>query len=123
MEVQRFTDPEEFWVLAEPVVVAEPVLHSVLASVVDTVRRQPTADGEFWAVSRPGRSPFLALHTPPYPLHLPTDDPAGARAVAEAAHAAGSRPGGANGQTGSANTFADRWGELTGRRPSRPRSA
>jgi hypothetical protein len=67
-------------------------------------------------VRRLGQSPFLALRSPPYPFHLPTDDPEAAIAPADAAHAAGSRPTGANGQAGAAKAFADRWGELTGRR-------
>ena len=40
MEIRSWTDPDAFWAIAEPVVNAGPVLHSVLASVVDKARRQ-----------------------------------------------------------------------------------
>jgi RimJ/RimL family protein N-acetyltransferase len=118
MQIRRFTDPDEFWDIAESVVLAEPVLHSVLASVVDTVRRQPGAyvDHEFYAVLRPGRPPFLAHHTPPYPFHLPVPDTDAARALAEFVHQDGVQPAAVGGQLGSVNAFAARWCELTGRR-------
>lgn len=118
MEIRRLTDPDEFWQIAEPVVLAEPVLHSVLASVADTVRRQPGAyvDHEFYAVLRPGRPPFLAHHTPPYPFHLPVSDAEAATALADAVHQHGGQPTAVGGQLGSVEAFAARWCELTARR-------
>ncbi|MCB0913937.1 MAG: hypothetical protein KDB60_20210, partial [Propionibacteriaceae bacterium] len=76
MEITSWTDPDAFWAVAEPVVSAEPVRHSVLASVVDSVRRDPGVypSHAFYAVFRPGSEPFLAHHTPPYPFHLPQAD-------------------------------------------------
>lgn len=117
MEIRRFTDPDEFWQLAEPVVLAEPVLHSVLASVVDTVRREAGAyvDHEFYAVLRAGRPPFLAHHTPPYPLHVPVPDAEAAAALAGVVREHGTHPGGVGGDPVSAKAFAERWCQLTGR--------
>jgi hypothetical protein len=116
--VRRFTDPDEFWVVAGPVLRAEPVLHSVLASVVEAVRRAPGlhAVHDFYAVARPGRPPFLALHTPPFPLHLPVADGAAAARLAEAVRDSGTAPAGVSGDPTSATAFADRWCALTGER-------
>lgn len=117
MEVRSYTDPDAFWAIAGPVADAEPVLHSVLASVTDSVRRDPEAypSRAFYAVLRAGLPPFLALHTPPYPFHLPAGDPEAASALADFVHAGSAAPGGVGGALDSAVAFADRWCALTGR--------
>ncbi len=116
VEIRRYTDPDAFWAVAEPVVDAEPVPHSVLASVVDSVRRDPDAypSHAFYAVLRPGRPPFLAHHTPPYPFHLPVADVEVAPALADFVHAEGVRPVGANGAVDAVAAFVGRWCALTG---------
>lgn len=117
MEIRSWTDPDAFWAIAEPVVNAGPVLHSVLASVVDSVRRDPEAypSHAFYAVLRPGRPPFLAHHTPAYPFHLPDADAEAAAALSGFVHADGVRPTGAGGALVSVAAFADSWCALTGR--------
>ena len=119
MEIRTFTDPDEFWAVAEPAVLAEPVRHSVLASVVDSVRRDPGVYPRhtFYAALRPGRLPFVAHHTPPFPFHLPQADAEAATTLADVVHAEGVRPGGAGGDEHSALAFAERWCTLTGQAP------
>ena len=117
MEIGSYTDPDAFWAIAAPVADAEPVLHSVLASVTDSVRRDPEAYPRraFYAVLRAGLPPFLALHTPPYPFHLPVADREAASALADVVHSGSAEPVGVGGAVDSADAFADRWCALTGR--------
>ena len=116
MEIASYPDPDAFWAVAEPVVQAEPVLHSVLASVVDGIRRDSDAlpSHTFAAVLRAGRPAFLAHYTPPYPVHLPVADAEAAVALADFFHADGARPAGVGGAVESASAFAERWSALTG---------
>lgn len=116
MEITKHTDPDAFWALAAPLVRADPVRYSVLASVIDAVRRDPDAypSHVFYAVTRPGRPPFLAHHTPPYPFHLPAADVEAAEALAELAHAQDAQPDGAGGEASSVLAFGTRWCRLTG---------
>lgn len=116
MNVVSYRDPAEFWAIALPVVEAEPVLHSVLATVTDSIIKDPAIypDRIFFAVERDGRHPYLAHHTPPYPIHMPVGDADAARALADHVHAAGRRPRRAGGHWTSVEAFVDRWRELTG---------
>lgn len=116
MRVIEYDDPTEFLEDCHEAIAAEPVLHSVLATVVQTTLDRPEVYPEFtfYAVERVGRQPTLAHHTPPYPFHIPTADPDAARALADHAHAHGVRPSGAGGHLESVLAFADRWTELTG---------
>lgn len=70
MTIHAYADPLEFWAVAQPVAEAEPVLHSVMATVTDSTIREPSLypDRIFYVVEREGRLPFLAHHTPPYPI-------------------------------------------------------
>lgn len=117
MQVTRLDDPLEFLRIAERVIKADPIWHSVLASVARSVVETPLLYPEhaFYVVERPGQLPFLAHHTPPFPFHLPASDPGVAELLAEHVHAAGTRPAGANGHQESAEAFGRRWSALTGR--------
>ncbi|MGC3993381.1 MAG: GNAT family N-acetyltransferase [Propionicimonas sp.] len=114
-EIRRYADAAEFWRVAEPVVRGEPVLLSVLASTVDGCRRGGVPDASFFVVKRPGRPPFLAMHTPPHFFHLPLADPEAASALARFVFAEGLRPAGAGGQADSVDAFSDVWCGRTGR--------
>lgn len=116
VEITEFIDADEFAPLAEPAIAAEPVLHSVLASVVDTVRRRPEAYPRHWfyLIRRRGLPDRVAHHTPDFPLHIPLPDEPVARALAEFVHAAGHTVHGAGGALQSATAFATRWQEWRG---------
>ena len=116
MNVVSFRDPAEFWTVARPVAEAEPVLHSVMATVTDGIIKDPAIypDRVFYVIERDGHVPFLAHHTPPYPIHMPAGDRDAAVTLAEHVHASGRRPGQVGGHFTSVTAFADRWCELTG---------
>lgn len=118
MNVREFSVPSEFWAVAAPVVEGEPVLHSVMATVVDSLVREPSLhpDRVLYVVERAGGVPFLAHHTPPYPIHLPVGDKDAAVVLADHVHASGRRPTQVGGHLASVVAFAERWSELTGLR-------
>lgn len=118
MGVREFGDPVEFWGVARPVAEAEPVLHSVMATVTEQIVCEPLLYPErvFYVIEREGRGQFLAHHTPPYPIHLPVGDKDAAVALADHVHASGRRPTQVGGHFTSVVAFAQRWSELTGLR-------
>lgn len=117
MEVQFFTDPAEFLVAAQPVLAADPVTGSVVATISErTVRER--ADGapdpdwpRWWAtISDGGTVISAAMRTAPaepYPLFvLPMPDPA-ARLLAATLRERDEHPGGCNGALEAGEVLAE----------------
>lgn len=117
MTVQFFDDPAEFLTVAGPVLAADPVVSSAVATVSDRMAREQ-ADGvarpdgpRWWAVITDGDTTIgMAMRTapqPPYPAFLlPMPDTA-ARQLATALHDRDEHPGGSNGALPAAQVLAD----------------
>lgn len=95
---------------------ADPVLHALHASVLAAITSDESAYASwtFYVIERDGWVPFLAHHTPPFPIHMPTGDAGCAAALAEFVHAAGEQPTAIGGHRTSVEAFASRWRRLTG---------
>lgn len=117
MDVQFFTDPAEFLVVAGTVLAADPVVGSVVATISERAVREradgvPPPDGPcWWAVIIDGGAVVgVAMRTaprPPYPMFvLPMPD-AAARLLATRLHDRGEHPGGCNGALPAAQVLAD----------------
>lgn len=116
MDVTTSTDAVAFAALAAPVIEAEPILHSVLASVLADAAAGHYPGYAFYAVQRPGRPPALAHHTPPFPFHVPAPDAEAAAALARHVWAEGRRPDAVGGHLASVESFAAEWTRLSGLR-------
>lgn len=117
MKVQFFTDPAEFLAVAGPVLAADPVIGSVVATISERAVREraagvPVPDGPcWWAVITDGDTVVgVAMRTaprPPYPLFvLPMPD-AAARLLAAALRDRDEHPGGCNGALPAARILAE----------------
>jgi len=116
MGVTTSTDAAAFAAVAAPVIEAEPVLHSLLASVVADAAVGHYPGHAFYVVDRPGRFPALAHHTPPHPLQIPAPDAEAAAALARHLWAEGRRPDAVGGHLASVESFAAEWTRLSGLR-------
>ncbi len=117
MELQFFTDPAEFLAVASPVLAADPVIGSVVATISERAVRE-RADGvpepdwpRWWAVITDGGAVIgVAMRTaprPPYPMFvLPMPD-AAARLLATTLRDRGEHPGGCNGALPAARILAE----------------
>ncbi len=110
------TDTAEFARCIEALVTADPVVFSILTSNVTWVAADPSGYDDvcwFWG-ERNGQVVAAAMHTLPFPPHVPSDDEEFATALAD--HLAGTDRV-VEGVTGSAigtQVFARRWAEVRG---------
>ncbi|HLT61595.1 MAG TPA: hypothetical protein VK020_10410, partial [Microlunatus sp.] len=124
MDVRFTTDPAGFLAETGPLLAADPVIASVVATTTERAAREraegmpPPQRPCWWATVREGGEIVgVAMRTapnPPYPLFLmPMPDQA-ARALATALHDRDEHPGGCNGALEAIRAFADetvrRWG-------------
>jgi predicted GNAT family acetyltransferase len=130
VELEFLDDPQAFLDVAGPVLAADPVLGSVIASVTTRIARQVAAGEDDWAeagapfdrwwvVVRDGDGAVVsaAMRTAPFPPHpsfaLPMSDEA-ATALAAALHDRGELLGGANGALPGARVLAEETARLWG---------
>jgi RimJ/RimL family protein N-acetyltransferase len=80
MEVCVLEDPDAFTTLAAPVLTAEPVTNTVVATVAEMHRSRDDAPPAWWFVVLDGGEPVgVAMLVPPWPVYLgplPVDAPA-----------------------------------------------
>lgn len=104
-------DPDEFLRDAGDFMESEPVIHSILASNVLIARRHPSRIPDPWWIElrRGGRIVGVAMHTPPFPPHLPLSSPLLAVSVARELAARGRPVDGVGGLREGAFAFSDWW--------------
>ncbi|WP_288799328.1 GNAT family N-acetyltransferase [Arsenicicoccus cauae] len=104
-------DPDEFLRDAGDLLESEPVVHSILASNVLLARRHPGRIPDPWWIElrRGARVVGVAMHTPPYPPHLPLSSPVLAVAVARELADRGRPVDGVGGLRDGAVAFSDWW--------------
>ncbi|GGB31140.1 hypothetical protein GCM10011492_22170 [Flexivirga endophytica] len=118
-QVRTVTDPQDAIGCAKPLVAADPVAYSVFSTVAGSLLSEPSrfADPRWYVVEdADGAVVLVAMHTPPHPLHLPTDVPGAMPSLAQHVVAAGDLLPGVNGPKNAAQDFADAYLPLTGRR-------
>ncbi len=117
LTVELTTDAAYFSARAQPFFAADPVGTSVVASwssqAAPTDRPSPST---WMLVDAPQGLLGAAMHTPPYPPYLPGMPSAGAAALAEALHQAGTSLTGVNGDASATAAFTERWTTLAGGR-------
>lgn len=129
MDLEFFDRPQPFLDAAGPVLAAEPVLGSVIASFTERLARQVAEGVDSWAdvdagfdrwwlvVRERGEVVGAVMRTAPFPPHpsfsLPLSDEA-ARAVAASVHARGEHLGGVNGAQPGARVLAEETARLWG---------
>lgn len=86
VEVRVLTDPDEFATLAGPLLTAQPVVHTLIASVLGDVRTgaRHHPDALWLAATAHGQPVGLAMWTPPWPPYLGPMPADAAVAVADA---------------------------------------
>lgn len=124
--VQALTDPDEFAAVAEPILAADPVRSTVIATALHRARRDGAHEGDRWWVVRDGDgadAPIvgLAMHTRPGRPYVYSDTAhgreVGAAVAAELATTDLRHPiTGVNGYVMAARGFADEWVRLRGGR-------
>ncbi len=118
-------DAEAFHSEAAAVLAADPGAHSVLLTVLETVRRHGRhayAEGVPWFGTwrDPAGGAAVALATPPYPVALGSMPPIAAAELAGALRESGRRTSGVRGEREAATAFATAWcGLATGWRVAR----
>jgi predicted GNAT family acetyltransferase len=125
-ELEFYDDPAAFLADVEPVLAADPVVTTVLATVTQRVaaadrRGERRADHPHWwlAVREAGEVVGAAMRTAPfgpYPLYLLPMPEQAARDLARALHARGEEVAAANGALPATEHFADELARLTGGR-------
>lgn len=93
---------------------ADPVGTSVVATNLQSVLRDASKFADPWWmwVELEGEPVAAAMHTPPRPPHLATDNPAIGTAIADYLAASGRAVTGVGGFRSAAVAFAERWTEL-----------
>jgi hypothetical protein len=132
LEVRIVDDPAAFAAAAAPALAADPIGTNIIGSVLEAVLAGGAAPGARWILTErdrdsgrdpgrdPGREPgrevvSVAMHTPPFPVHLPPMPDDAASAIAQALHARGDDPlPGLSGDVRATAAFARRWTALTG---------
>ncbi|WP_134738413.1 GNAT family N-acetyltransferase [Nocardioides sp. 503] len=125
-ELVFYNDPAAFLADVEPVLAADPVVTTVLATVTQRVaaadrRGEPRADHPHWwlAVREAGEVVGAAMRTAPfgpYPLYLLPMPEQAARDLARALHERGEEVAAANGALPATEHFAAELARLHGRR-------
>ena len=130
MRLEFFTDPQEFFDVAGPLLATEPVLGSVITSVTERLAREAERGDDPWAgVGAPferwwvairdesGEVVSAAMRTAPFKpfptFSLPMSD-AAATALATALHDRGELLGGANGALPGSRALAEETARLWG---------
>jgi len=119
MRVQRFTDIEEFWTAVGPLLLADPVRHTVALTVLRRARVAPdtdwAADGLLLAVrGDDNRVLGAAFRTPPWPTGISGLTPELVPVIVDFLLDGGLAPGGATGPRDVVDRFADLWHDRTG---------
>ncbi len=115
LTVHATPDAAAFVAKVAPLIEAEPVLTSVVATNLHNALRDPSVFADpcwLWAEGRHGAPVAVAMHTPPRFPHLATRDPAVGAAVADHLSASGRPVSGVGGNRPAAEAFAGRWREL-----------
>lgn len=119
MRVRRYTDIEEFWTAVGPLLLADPVRHTLMLTVLRRARMAPdtdwSADGLLLAVS--GDDDALlgaAFRTPPWPMGISGLTPELVPVMVDFLLEHGFAPGGVSGPRDVADYLAELWRDRTG---------
>lgn len=114
LAIRSTTDAGEFRERIAGLVAADPVRHSVIATnVTRQARVADPGEDNLWVWAEVAGEPVaVAMHTPPRPPHLPTDNMAAAVAMAEFFAGTGRLVDGVGGAKVAARAFAHRWTNL-----------
>lgn len=112
MSVHHTSDPHAFQIKVVPLIDADPIRTSVVATNLRNALRDPGTFEDpwwLWVDDEHGEPVAAAMHTPPRPPHLATDDPAIGIALADHLSASGRSVAGVGGSRVAAEAFAQRW--------------
>jgi GNAT superfamily N-acetyltransferase len=115
VEIESFDDVEAFWVVAGPVLAADPVRNTVAITVVAGLRAAEPATTPILLVVRDNDSVTgILVRSPPFPVIVTALPAACAPAVVGHLLAHGHDPGGATGTRAEVDAFAMAWLAATG---------
>ncbi|UYM06115.1 GNAT family N-acetyltransferase [Solicola gregarius] len=112
--VQLTSDPHEFERTARPLIHADPITHSVIATNLDRCLQHDVRDA-CWLWLDAGAGPVaVAMHTPPRGPYVATDDHGAGQQFAETMLKAGRTLDWVSGPRGGVGGFADVWSPAHG---------